>query len=263
MKKTNVHHREQYTRQNNLKENMVRLFISFMSFPKLWIEVFLRSRFGKSYFNLGSALGVTIIMFVLPFFMQAASMSYSYFQSRTYGFDLVDFLIHYLSWYAMLTAFVVKSIKHRLAMKTETGVFNFNWYSKSSGVIHPFFRELEINGWCPSERQLEIFVEPAVPFIAGLFLCLLSQPIGIVLVICAIIYSGSYAALYYLGDRYIQDIIDSIIVNKVKQELFVGDKTAEDTMGVRLRADRPSAEEVRMTIYEQAVKDDEDIAEVF
>lgn len=261
MKKTNIHYRESMTRQNHYKVRLIKFFISICSFPRLFLEVHLRGQFGKQYFNLGSVFAVIVIMFPLPFLIKAAGMTYSYFTTRTYGFDLGEFLLHYLSWYAILTAFVVRSIQHRLEMRTVAGEFIFTRYSKSSGITHPWIYDLEINGWKPSERQMEILVEPALPFIAGMMLWILSQPIGLIIMCCAIIYSCSYAADYYLGDVYIMNTIDIIIVNREKEAIFVFDKKPEDTAGVRFRGERPSSQEMRTGLYENAIKED-DISEV-
>lgn len=262
MKKANVHYRQEFKRQNNLRLNLVEFFISICSFPKLFLEVFLRRKFGQRYFNLGSALGVTIIMFALPYVIHLAGSAYGYFMNRSYGFELGSFLLHYLSWYVLLAAFVVRSIKHRLAMRLVTGEFDWEWYSQSSGIIHPFFYEFELNGWKASERQVEIFMEPAIPFIAGIFLMLISQPIGAVLIICSIIYSASYAAAYYRGDSEMYNWIDMNIVAKNKEKLFLDDPKIEETNGVRLRAKRPIGFARRSDIYEEAIKDIDDIGGV-
>ena len=92
---------------------------------------------------------------------------------------------------------------------------------------------------------METVYEPALFFIAGIFIWLLHQNIGSVVVISSICYSLGYAADYYVGDNFVMDKIDEMIANEELEKSFVEGADGDKTRGFTMRAAVPPNIEMR------------------
>ena len=250
--KKNIYITNVMSRQNNLLQNMYSMFITLASFPKLILEVFIRIRFGERYFNLGSAFGAAFFMFLIPLAAHSVSNVLTYHNEFQFG----KFLFHYLTWYVYLAVYLRLCFKHYQTTKRVAGEFDFNWYSKSSGIINARFFKLRIKGNKPTVRQVEIFIEPLFFFLIGLVLIIFQQPLGLLLITCSIIYCMSYAALYNQGDQFILNMIDQKILNEELEHVFVDDKNVEDARGVSMRTKKPGKKDLRSELYNEMIVED-------
>ncbi|UPT67661.1 MAG: hypothetical protein M0D57_03035 [Sphingobacteriales bacterium JAD_PAG50586_3] len=65
-------------------------------------------------------------------------MSMSYGRGGS-GNATTIFLLHYLTWYAAVVAFIIMSFRRHKEIKQSKSVFDFGMYSKYSGDFHPAF----------------------------------------------------------------------------------------------------------------------------
>jgi hypothetical protein len=227
----NQYYRELFMRVNVLKAFIATCFFTICSYPKLVIEVFIRQDFGERYFTLASALSVAAILFVLP-----AVTSMGMLLADPLGFIGTDF-----TWYAYLAAYIFFSWKRYKEVQNNPGVFEFAKVSVSSGTIHPFFKRFRIFGKEPSLRVIEIGLEPLMFFIAGLILHVLAQKLGMLLIVCSVLYSLSYYSAYLRGDNFIMDRLDQVMYSEQQEGFFT---RGEEPKGTRFYFKRPPSDEL-------------------
>lgn len=254
--KKNLYFRTVLRRENLFLNFIYSMFAAWSSYPRLLLEVFIRKDFGERYFKLASAITVALILIAIPLipsFLGTGMDVMDDFDDET-GFTGShrsggnSFLSAYLTWYIFIALFIVFSIFRYKEILRNPSVFDFKKYSLYSGKIHPAFKKLF--GKEPSIRLIEIVLEPALFFIAGVLLILLHQKLGILLVICSIINSMSYMAAYAAGDNFFMDKIDEIILNENLKKAFVEDAPEEETAGIRDRGKKPESKEARQRIFD-------------
>jgi hypothetical protein len=231
------------------------------SWPRLLLEVFIRKNFGERYFSFSATIVMTICLFMFPI---AAAKSSSMFSSG-YGYggggDSSFFYVigHNILWYAFLAAFMYFSIQRRSEITHSKSSFDFGKFSQYSGDIHPKILELRNERPNLSIRIIETTIEPGLFFIAGIILCLLGQSLGILILVCSILYSLSNSAAYYIGDNAMLDIIDKVICNEGLKDYFMGGKEAEEQTGFRAYGRRPSDPENGKKAYENSFDDFDEV----
>jgi len=253
--KKNLYYRTVLRRRNAVKEFFYDIFLSACSKPRLLLEVFIRTNFGVRYFSLSTAVILTVFLALVPFW---ASIGFNFLARFGYGrpFEIMDFLIHDLTWYMFLAGFVAMCIDRQLEIKNEPSVFEFGRFSKSSGNIRlmflnyqPFLKPLSI-------RAIETVVEPGFFLIIGLSLWLFKQHVGPLIVLCSIFYSGSYFAAYYRGDNFVMDQIDEMIFNEELTSAFIDGLNPSETRGVSYYGRKPVDPEMRRRMAENFVVED-------
>jgi len=246
--KKNLYYKNVFGRRNGIKAFFYSLFISIASWPRLLLEVFTRSNMGERYFSFSSSIILTVILAIAP---------YAGEYSRNYGsVEVGKFLLHNLTWYAYLAAFMYFSIQRRKEIKTLPGVFDFKRFSLSGGVIDKRLTDLRFNGQKFNIRTLECLIEPAFFFIIGLGLLLLGQNIGYLITICSIIYSLSYCAAYDIGDNFIMDKIDEIICGEELTKDLKDDNDTSKSRGFNAYGRKPSDPELRKKTMDAMFEND-------
>lgn len=246
--KKNLYYKTMFRRHNVIKEFFFNLFFSICSGPRLLLEVFVRKNFGERYFSFSTAIGLAFLLALLPLFFATA-----FYLKGDAGFG--TFILHFLTWYAAIAAFVYMSLKRRNEIKRLPSVFDFARFSLSAGNLDNRFLDFNLQGRRFTIREVETTVEPAFFFIIGLGLMLLAQPIGLVIMFCAICYSVSYFATYWKGDNFIMDKIDEMILNEEYTNSFVDGMDPEDTRGVRYYGRVPVNPEVRRQLVDSIIVD--------
>lgn len=246
----NLYFRSVLRRDNLIKVFFLGLFGSIASYPRMLLEVFIRKDFGERYFNLASAIYVTLILAVIPIALKDA------FRFLRDDEDS-SFWMHYLTWYIFLALFMIKCIQHYKTMKRSPSVFDFARYSLSSGQLHPQFFKIQIPGIKPDRRNIEILLEPGIFFVLGIVLWLIGQKVGILLTICSIFYSFSYQLAYHTGDNFVMDKIDEIICNEELKKTFVDDANESETRGFRFLGRKPENKEMREQIMPLMLEQEE------
>lgn len=243
-----------YQRDNKVKKALNDLLVVIASYPRLLIEVFTRKQFGQRYFSATSVLLLTFLMLYLPFVL---SGSFVFALPRYYGNEAVDkdFFSGYTTWFIYTGVFFVFSIIHLLEIAAKGSVFEGKRFSLSTGVLHPIFEKIPAPFGIA--RLREILVEPLPFLVLGFILWKFGQNLGMLLMICSVMYSLSYVAAYNGGDNFIMDKMDQIIFNEELEKTFVQNIKPEQTRGVRVYSDKPTSEDLRQKIYETMAEEEE------
>lgn len=249
--KQNLYQRAIFKRYNMLKYSILGLSFLLASYPRLLIEVFIRRDFGHRYFNLSSSITVFLILAWLPMMG-----SYDIDFETIYYAIIADPL-----WYGYLFAFLFFSFKRHKELRVKAGSYDHSWFSQSAGVSLEWFENIKFRGKHFTNRTIEIWLEPLAFFLAGLLLLLLQNILGILLVICAVIYSLSYRAAYAIGDGLIYDMIDTNIIGRSTVKFYEeGEETVEET-GVQFYTNRIKNKELGRYISDAMQGKDDDFTD--
>lgn len=256
MNKKHHFYREVFRRKNLIKDFLLPLFLSIASYPRMILEVFIRKNFGERYFSFATAITVFTILLILPF-----AFSFNYY--GMYQPDLWSVLKENKLWYSFCIFFLYISYQRKEEIKRLPSVFDFSRFSLYGGDIHPFLIDLIYKQKAFTIRQAEIFIEPLFFFLIGLALSIIGQaPLGILIIICSLLYSLSYSGAYYLGDNFIMDKIDEMICSEELVNTFVSDLPPSETRGFHVFGRKPASEDKRRKVYEHMTSEDEDEAKV-
>lgn len=256
--KKNLYYKTVYGRSNVLKNSILAFFFAFSSYPRLLLEVFIRKNFGERYFSFMSAITITILLSIFPFISAGISQMLS-FGGYGRSFDFGDLFQHYFTWYLFLIAFMYKSMERDEEVKRLPSVFDFARFSLSTGERHPRILDFKWKGKNLDIRKVETLVEPGLFFFIGLFLMLIGQRVGTLLVICSIFYSLSYVAAYTIGDHFIMDKIDEMICNEEMVNSFVEGRDSSETRGFSTYGRKPTDPETRRRLADAFMEDTEEI----
>lgn len=266
--KKNLYYRSTFQRGNMFKMFFLSLFQAFNSAGRLLLEVFTRKNFGERYFLLSPALGLTLLLALIPVII-VKFLSKPLLPAEGYDFSMMEtsqqaaqavtpsLMPDYLTWYIFLVCYVGISIKHHLDMRHNPSVFDFEHFSLSSGEINPLFFKIKVPFMQTTVRTVECFFEPAVFFILGAVLWLVGQKLGILLVVTSIAYSFNYMNDYMHGDNFIMDKIDEMIANEEMEDAFVNELDESETRGFRIRGKRPKDEDMRRKLLAPMVGEEE------
>ena len=245
--KRNLYFKTCIRRENVLKSILVDNLLGLTSWPRLILEVFIRRNFGQRYFSLTSAMTVAVLMLLFPIIFHRAT---------SYGGDNGNFWSNYTTWYLFQLGFLFFAWQRWQEVKHKPSMFDFSKYSLYAGDINRAFHNVRIAGKNPSIRTIETLLEPALFFALGLVLMLIGQKIGVLLLVCSILYSLGYRGAYLKGDNFIMDKIDEIIMNEEMINVFVNDMDAAYARGVRFYMEKPTTKELRKKVTDAFTKDD-------
>ncbi|MGA0556819.1 hypothetical protein ACO2Q8_09225 [Larkinella sp. VNQ87] len=246
----NGYYRFMYQRRNALREALLTFFYAFSSWPRLLLEVFLRRNMGERYFTLSGSIMLALILGLYPILKMTGLMffaRYSYYQQEP---SITSFFGQYLSWYAFLAGFLIMALQRNQEIKQLPGIFELARFSLSSGIIHPRFRTLQLNGQPVDTRTIETLLEPGFCLGVGTVLWMAGQSVGLLIVLCSIVYSLSYLAAYERADHYIMDKMDELIANREMGRSFIDCVDAEETSGFRVLGRRPADPEARRELVD-------------
>ena len=262
--KKNLYYRAVFQRKNVLKDFILNLFLALSSYPRLLLEAFIRKDFGERYFKLSSALTVAVVLGAFPF---VATEVLAFFTptrgggmmmfGETRRNDSADLMPDYLGWFIYLAAFVFLAFRHHRDIKRAPSVFDFARFSKYTGKVNQTFFRFNLPDRKTDLRRVECLLEPALFFVLGFLLYLIGQKLGNLLMVCSVFYGFSYAAAYFIGDNFVMDKIDEIIVNQELEKSFVDDKDESETRGFRFRGFKPNSAEGRRKVLPRMTDEDE------
>ncbi len=250
MKTKNLYYATVFKRTNTIKMMILSFFLAIASWPRLFLEVFLRKNFGERYFSFSTAIIITWIFALLP---------YAWEYSHSFGFvDKGKLVLTYATWYLYLAAFVYFSWLRWMEVKREPGVFDFARFSLSTGNINPsFYKMAESMGLKPTSRNISTLLEPLVCFVIGALLFLIGQSVGTLIIVCSICYSLSYAGAYHLGDQFVMDTIDEMICNEELVDSFVNNEQPSETRGFEAYGKRPTNADFRRKVVDNFRQEDD------
>lgn len=221
--KSNRDFRHTIARKNHGKDFIYYQALKYCSYPRLVIEVFTRTHFGPQYINLSSILGAAFLLFTLPLVLifgpDMIMWVIRLFEAPRYHPPTEHQYAGYITWYIFAGLFFVTGIKRYRESRRNNFGEDFRISARHSGFIQPFM--IKIFGQNDS-RKLETIIEPGLAFGIGIILHYASQPLGMLLIICSIIYSISYLGAYKLGDESMYQLNNDAIqsafkANKVQQ----------------------------------------------
>lgn len=253
MKKSNLYYKTVSRRRNAVSEALLGFFLGISSWPRLLLECFLRINMGERYYSDSAAITISVLLALLPLFVvRALSGGYG-------GVEFGVFFKLFFTWYVFLTGFMYMAAQRSEEVKRLPGVFDFQRFSLSSGLIDRRFYDIEFGGKPVSVRTIETVLEPGFFFFIGFVLNLMGQPVGSLLMLCSIVYSMSYQAAYSEGDNYIADMIDSKICNEELVKSFVDDDSEGDTRGFNFRGRRPADPDARRRVADMLSETEETV----
>lgn len=251
MKTKELYYKTVFERRSVIKETILSTFASFASLPRLLLEVFIRKNLGERYFSRSAVITVAIFLIILP---HLAHNFWSFFEPNgsynTYGKESGidwEFWGKYATWYIFILAFLYFSYLRWKEVRRTPSIYNFDRFSLSTGEIHPLFFNLPIN-LKPSIRLIEIFYEPAVFFVLGIFLWVIGQSLGKLLMFSSIFYGFSYAHAYKKGDDFIINMNDLRITNEDLEEAIMNDDSSLPDSGFRFVGRKPNSKEMRANL---------------
>ena len=247
-------YRATFGRSNFIKKFVLDLFMAGSSWPRMLLEVFLRTNQGERFFSFSGCMTVAVILAVWPVFASIGGTQYD--GGATIALTFVG---RYTSWYAFLAAFVYMSFARRSEVKRLPSVFDFARFSYSSGNIHPKFFERSIKGQPADVRTIETMLEPGLFFAIGFTLFIAAQPIGLVLMVSSIFYSLSNISAYHTGDNLLMDLVDSQIVGQQVANMF-SDKPSSNTQGFRFMGRVPTDPETKRKLSDMLDDDEAGLA---
>lgn len=248
-----------FRRRNLIADLFLGFFLSFCSYPRLLLEVFIRKNFGERYFSLFAAGFITVVLSLTPMVLNSKDLL-----RFIKGYDklyILEFLLFNWTWYVFIAAFVYMCIQRHHEIQRLPSVLDFKRFSLSTGEIHPRFLEFEINGKKQDIRTISTLIEPGLFFIIGGVLWLLQQPIGLVILISSIFYSFGYMGAQYAADNELMDLFDRTICDEELVSSLVEGKDPSQTRGVNYPGRRPADPEVRRRLADLLIENN-DILEV-
>jgi hypothetical protein len=248
-RKVNLYYEGVYQRRNQLKLFILHFFFKASGMPRLVMEVFIRKSMGERYFGFGICVFTCILLALIP---QALYGSF--------GHTFREVMARHWSWYAFLVVFLVFAWRRAQEIKREPSVFDFGKFSLSAGLALPFFFKVKVFDKFLTVRQISTYGEPLIFFVPGLLLFSLGHLLGMLFMVCAVVYSLGYMGAYRVGDDYVMDIIDDRICNEEIYNSFVMQKKPEETRGFQFMGNGPSAFEMREQLAHYFVDDDEEPA---
>lgn len=259
--KKNLYFRKVIKRKNKVNDFIFDFFSAIASYPRILLEVFLRKQFGERYFKISSAVTAAIFTALFPFIFEFVATFFS--GRRYYGGSNSDSLSTDFTPYAIfILLFLVFTCIRSIEIERRPSSFNFGYFSYSMGQLNPLFYKIKIFGKAPSPRFIETFYEPLVFFLLGVLFYLFGSSFGVFLIVCSICYSISYMAAYAVGDDFVLDHIDEMLMNQEVESSFVNDEDISKTKGVRFYANKPDSKELRRKLGNSFIEDEkEDVAE--
>jgi hypothetical protein len=229
--------------RNVIDTTVIPAFLKLVCLPKLFLEVFTRRKMGERYFSKSMAVLIAILLYFLP---QLLMPLFHWRDTTTY--------------YTFYMAYVIMAAYCFVEVKREPSVFDFARFSLDPGKCLPFFKRIKIFGKTPTQRTIDVWLEPLFCFGVGFLLLLLHQNMtGVLIVFCSLCYFVSNYSFALRGDHFIMDQIDLIICNQDLTETMMQNLDVSPR-GMPFSAKKPSTKELRENLVAAFIDDYEDAA---
>jgi len=242
--KENLDYKSIMKRENGFKKIIFNIFFALAVLFRVPLEIFFRKDMGHRYFSTHLTVLLGLVLFLLPFiFVGGFNLSYT-FKHLSY-LDWSKFLTYYFTWYVYLGFYTYFGIKRWKELKNGPSVFEGLRLTTSSGTLENYYARFIPKSLLYTARYCDIYGEPMPMFVVGLILSFISQPIGMFLMLCSIIYSISYMAAYHNGDTAIMDMLDDEIINEHAESVFMDEENIADSHGIQFYMKRPGSEKLK------------------
>jgi hypothetical protein len=211
-------------------------YIDSTAMPKLILEVFIRKNFGERYFTFWSAIKATLVLVALPLSILYFPRIFIIPKFQLQPIQWSDFFWSYATWYVFTIAFLIVAYKRHKETRRRSNEYDFETDSLYSGDIHPRFLKNKTLS-VPDIKTIETISEPAFFFVIGIALILFGQSLGMLLVVCSILYSWNSRLQYKIGHHGTLDTIEERLFNNQKFETYVDNVEATPDGAVRARVD--------------------------
>lgn len=242
MKQRNGYYQVVFGRQVSIKQIFLAWFYVFSYLFRIPIENITRSDLGERYYNTLLSVTIAIALVIIPIPLCKINVGY---------FDWERLFLFYGTWYLYSALYIWSSFKRWQEVNNNPSVWDFKRFSLSTGKPHRILLMTKIKGEYVTAKFLSTVLEPGIFLVSGILLTLLLQPIGVIFIVCAVIYSLGYVATYHYADMFMMDKIDQIICNEDLHEIFVDDKASE--RGFEFYGKRPTDKEAREKLYDNIV----------
>jgi hypothetical protein len=200
-------------RDQLLPHSVVGFVLQHFYLPRLLLDVFTRSNFGKRYLKFRSVVFATLLMFFLPW------LHYHYWFGSTIRKMGESYNETYLTWNVFAGMFFILAFYHKFLAPILRGkkheFKNSYWW----GDPHPFFEKVTFGKPAPY-KWVVCFIEPFFCFFAGSFLSDSGERIGGLIEFCSVCMAISSWAHYYTANNMYLDMQDEIIDNGAKAEIY-------------------------------------------
>jgi len=259
--KKNLYFRAVYKRPSMLITNLFNILYAFSTLPRMILEIFIRKNMGERYFRLSHAIfaGLSIYLvkalidYVQHSFMRSPLRGVFQPEQVSESKGDPDWLIWTIFWCAYIVFIFIRASES----KQQDATFDFQRFSLSSGesVVFQWLYKANLK---VTYRDLEIVFEPLFFAAIGLFLALIGSSLGWVILVCAGFYSFSYLHAYQVGDDFVLDKIDEMIVNKNLKDAFSSDDPDYSKDGFRFVGRKPFSREEREKLSDNFYEQDDD-----
>lgn len=152
------------------------------------------------------------------------------------------------------------SIRHRLEIKKYGTAYNFDRFSLSDGRIHDFWWKIigkEYGGIKINRYLVHVLLEPSVPVLVGLILMTndYTKVVGLLLVICGVLFAFRSFAKAQSARNAVLDIIDNQIIAEYQRDVIMEDKSLQESAGLYLPIELPDNREVRARLSNKLAYD--------
>lgn len=229
--------------RNVINTKIIPQILEFICYPKLIIETFTRRRMGERYYSKLWAVLLGILLFFLP------KWAVRIHHSPGLG-----------SYYLFLAGYVIMTVVCFVEIRRAPSVFDFARFSLDPGKSLPLFNRIKIFGKTPSQRMIDVYLEPLSCIGIGLVMILLSQYLtGIVILFCSVCHFLSNYMFALRGDHFIMDHIDRDLCNRDLTQTFIQDKDISSS-GVPFYGKKPTTKELRENLAASLIDDYENAA---
>lgn len=250
MKKRNTYYHEVFGRPAVLKQVFLATFLGLSYYFRVPIEIITRSNMGERYFNLLLTITIGLALLVVPTLFATNYMG---------DIDYRVLFGRYGTWYAYTFFYLYCGFLRWREIRNNPSAWDLKRFSLAPGDPHRLLYRFRVRKENQNQRFMATIIEPGVFLVAGLLLTLLLQPIGMVLIVCAVVYSLGYTAAFYISDQYVLDKIDEMICNEDMYDIFVNDIPSQ--RGFEFHAKRPKDKDSRQKLYEDYIDVDYEVDE--
>lgn len=247
--------------RNPMRHLFFNVCIYFSTWATLVVEVFTRKDFGLRHFVFAPALRLAGLLAFLPFVpaminrivlpaiikvntppdiksvvpkeyagmlpegaMGSEGQGKSGFMPVAEDFAPETDFSGYILWYVFIAVFVFMAFRHWRAQLKRPSVLEKPHHTRYAGKIHKWFFAIQLPGLKTNIRIVECWFEPGIFFIAGWFMFMIGQHLGLLFMISAVIYSGYAHSAYYFGREAVLNSYDELIDRQIKDKIVDGIK---------------------------------------
>lgn len=231
--------RTTYKRRSYLQYLLTSRLSIIADKSRLLLEPFLRRNMGARYFSFSNCVLMAVFLMAVPIGIEKLSAwYYSFITGSPFYFSNKG---RWLIWYGFLIWYLIMALKRKSESRPRVAEFDTSKHSLSLGTSHDWLSSLRIPGLKTTPRRLETLYEPALFFLPGMLLLLLSNPLGWLLVIASIGYSVSYIQAYTEGDNSVYNDFDKVHGNSLTRDILTGFEPGTQKPNSRFSRNKPSS----------------------